>query len=136
MKIPVKHSSLVLLSILAIGQATAAPLGFLEKFAISENREDALKELIPGTREYYYYHALHAQNQGDAQELKRIIGRYTLTGCTQQLWRLASWVFVLGSRLSVLQGIVHSLTRLVCSCIPTCPFRAGLMTKRPDKFFL
>ena len=69
-------------------------------------------------------------------ELKRIIGRYTLTGCTQQLWRLASWVFVLGSRLSVLQGIVHSLTKVVCSCIPTCPFRAGLMTKRPDKSFL
>ena len=74
MKIPLKYSSLVLLPVLAISQATAAPLGFLEKFAISENREDALKELIPGTREYYYYHALHAQNQGDAQELKRIIG--------------------------------------------------------------
>ena len=74
MKIPIKHSSLVLLAILSIGQVTAAPLGFLEKFAIAENREDILKELIPGTREYYYYHALHAQNQGNAQELKRIIG--------------------------------------------------------------
>ena len=45
MKIPLKYSSLVLLPVLAISQATAAPLGFLEKFAISENREDALKEL-------------------------------------------------------------------------------------------
>ena len=52
---------------------TGRSIELLEKFAISENREDALKELIPGTREYYY-HALHAQNQGDTQELKRIIG--------------------------------------------------------------
>jgi hypothetical protein len=75
MKIPLNPASFfLLLASLAIGQAQAAPISFLEKFAISENREDALKELIPGTPEYYYYHALHAQNQGDAQELKRIIG--------------------------------------------------------------
>jgi hypothetical protein len=75
MKIPLNPASFFLFfASLAISQAQAAPIGFLEKFAISENREDALKGLIPGTREYYYYHALHAQNQGHAQELKRIIG--------------------------------------------------------------
>jgi len=73
MKIPLVYSSLVLIPVLAMGQVTAAPLGFLEKFAIAENREEVLKELIPGTREYYYYHALHAQNEKDAQELKRIM---------------------------------------------------------------
>ncbi|MEC9124169.1 MAG: hypothetical protein VX969_08485, partial [Verrucomicrobiota bacterium] len=75
MKIPLNPATyFLLLASLAICQVQAAPISFLEKFAISENREDTLKELIPGTREYYYYHALHAQNQGDAQELKRIIG--------------------------------------------------------------
>ena len=74
MKIPLNPASFfLLLASLAISQAQAAPLSFLEKFAISENREDVLKELIPGTREYYYYHALHAQNKGDAQELKRVM---------------------------------------------------------------
>ena len=75
MKITFPSATLfLLLAPLTIQQTQAVSLSFLEKFAISENREDALKELIPGTREYYYYHALHAQNQGDAQELKRIIG--------------------------------------------------------------
>ena len=75
MKITLPSATFFLLVVsLTIKQTQAVPLSFLEKFAISENREDALKELIPGTREYYYYHALHAQNQGDALELKRIIG--------------------------------------------------------------
>ena len=73
MKIPIKNSFLILFASLVVSQTSAVPLGFLEKFAISENREDILKELIPGTREYYYYHALHAQNKGDAQELKRVM---------------------------------------------------------------
>ena len=38
-------------------------IGFIEEFALAENREEVLEQLIPGTREYYYFHALHYQNE-------------------------------------------------------------------------
>jgi len=38
-------------------------VGFVEQFVLSESREEALKSLIPGTQDYYYYHALHYQNE-------------------------------------------------------------------------
>ncbi len=46
---------------------------FLEKFALSSDRDAVLKELIPGTEEYYYYHALHFQNTGKAAEMEAIL---------------------------------------------------------------
>jgi hypothetical protein len=41
-------------------------VGFLERFALAGDRLSALGELVPGSADYYYYHALHAQNSGDA----------------------------------------------------------------------
>ena len=64
-------------------------IGFIEKFALAENRQDALKELIPGTQDYYYYHALHDQNEGRFDEVEKWfqpwIKRY---GETQRVWEL------------------------------------------------
>ena len=39
-----------------VADTALAEGNFLERFALSKNREEILKELIPGTREYYYYH--------------------------------------------------------------------------------
>jgi hypothetical protein len=52
-----------------IATAAAQETSFLEKFALSADRDAVLKELIPGTDDYYYYHALHLQNQGKKEEL-------------------------------------------------------------------
>lgn len=43
--------------------ASGGEVGFLETFALAENRDDALKQLVPGTQEFYYFHALHYQQQ-------------------------------------------------------------------------
>lgn len=48
-------------------------VGFEELFALSADREAALKQLVPGTEEYYYYHALHAQNQGRHDEVETLL---------------------------------------------------------------
>ncbi len=40
----------------------AQEIGFIERFALAENRDEVLKELIPGTEDYYFFHALHYQN--------------------------------------------------------------------------
>ncbi len=44
--------------------AQAGELGFAEEFALSKDRAETLKKLIPGTEEYYYFHALHFLNVG------------------------------------------------------------------------
>src|SRR6185437_6999213 len=45
-------------------QAQAADIGYVEDFALAKDRATALKQLIPGTEDYYYYHALNALNTG------------------------------------------------------------------------
>lgn len=41
------------------------PVGFIEKFATASDRREVLNELIPGTEDYFYYHTLHYQNEGE-----------------------------------------------------------------------
>ena len=53
---------------------SANTIGFIEDFSLAPDRSVILKDLIPGTREYYYYHALHAQNQGRHGEVEKLIG--------------------------------------------------------------
>ena len=81
--------------------AAAGDLGFPEKFSLAENREEALKELIPGTKEYYYYHCLHLQHEGDFDDveamLKLWIKRYGHTSRVEEIrnrravYLLAAW---------------------------------------------
>ncbi len=52
-------------------------IGFIEDFALAEDRATALKQLIPGTEDYYYYHALHFQNEREIKELARILGEWS-----------------------------------------------------------
>jgi hypothetical protein len=44
-------------------------IGFIEKFALAPDREAALAQLVPGTEEYYFFHALHYQNSAKADKL-------------------------------------------------------------------
>jgi hypothetical protein len=66
-----------------------AEIGFMEKFALAEDRADALKLLIPGSEEYYYFHCLHYQNteQFDQVEelLKAWIKRYKYTSAVREI---------------------------------------------------
>ncbi len=54
----------VIVLCLATG-ARAGELGFAEEFALSKDRAETLKKLIPGTEDYYYFHALHYLNIGE-----------------------------------------------------------------------
>lgn len=53
------------LAVVALGSllapAAGGEIGWIEQFALATDREAALKQLIPGTEDYYYYHALHYQ---------------------------------------------------------------------------
>ena len=49
---------------------------FLERFALASDREAVLKELIPGTQEYYYFHCLHYQNTQQFQRVEDLLQKW------------------------------------------------------------
>src|SRR5713101_2461243 len=42
--------------------AAAGEVGYIEDFALARDRALSLRQLIPGTEDYYYYHCLHYLN--------------------------------------------------------------------------
>ena len=67
----------------------AQEIGFVEDFVLAADRQTALAKLVPGTDEYYYFHALHAQHQmrlDDVDQLHREwVNRLGNTARAQQI---------------------------------------------------
>src|SRR2546423_15583115 len=51
-------------------------VGFIERFALAADREKVLGELVPGSEDYYFYHALHYQNTRNAAKLADILAQW------------------------------------------------------------
>jgi len=51
-------------------------VGFIEKFALAPDREAVLGELIPGSEEYYFFHALQFQNTVQKEKLESILAQW------------------------------------------------------------
>ena len=51
-------------------------IGFIERYALAADREKALGELVPGSEEYYFFHALHYQNVRDNAKLNQILNQW------------------------------------------------------------
>src|SRR6516162_8222369 len=47
---------------LLVATAVAGEVGYIEDFALAKDRAVSLRQLIPGTEDYYYYHSLHFLN--------------------------------------------------------------------------
>jgi hypothetical protein len=55
--------STLLLSAVIMGRLVhGGEIGFLEDFSLAQDRAAVLKQLIPGSDDYYYFHCLHYQN--------------------------------------------------------------------------
>ena len=48
-------------------------IGYIEKFALAKDREKVLGELVPGSEDYYFFHALHYQNTRNEAKLAEIL---------------------------------------------------------------
>jgi hypothetical protein len=72
-----KHMMLSLLSLLSLvlPAVETDDLAFLEAFAWGD-RTAALQELVPDTREYFYYHCLDAQLSNDRPAFHRMLQRW------------------------------------------------------------
>ena len=58
-----------------MGQQTQE-IGFIEDFALAADRDKALDSLIPGTEDYYYFHALHYQTSGQREKYRATLGQW------------------------------------------------------------
>ncbi|MEZ5966798.1 MAG: hypothetical protein R3F56_23365 [Planctomycetota bacterium] len=74
------HLCRVLLTLVSVsvGSAVAAvaqgtPIGFVEDFALAEDRAKALEQLIPGTAEHSFYQCLVLQQQGRFDEVTPVL---------------------------------------------------------------
>jgi len=52
-------------------------IGFIEKFALAPDREAVLGQLLPGSEDYYFFHALHYQNTAQAAKLAEILDQWS-----------------------------------------------------------
>ena len=48
-------------------------IGFLEDFALADDRGAALEQLIPGTEDHYFYGCLHLQQTGRLDEVPELM---------------------------------------------------------------
>ena len=65
---------LLLASLVARGENE---IGFIEKFALATDREAVLGQLLPGSEESYFFHALHYQNIKDAPKLAAVLDQWS-----------------------------------------------------------
>ncbi len=68
--------SLVMFTCFPFPARSQQEIGFLEKFALAADRAAVLKELIAGTEDYYFFHALHYQQTGKAKELDALLTQW------------------------------------------------------------
>ncbi len=75
-----KFTALIILfawSFLFICRVDGSETGFVEKFTLAKDREKALSELIPGTRDYYFYNCLYAQQKKDFKKVHEFVKKWT-----------------------------------------------------------
>ncbi len=70
------RNSLILVVLFVAVSLYAGEIGFIEDFALSSDRSVPLKQLIPGTEDYYYFHCLHYQHTGEHAKVRELLGQW------------------------------------------------------------
>ena len=69
----------------------AGEIGFVEEFALAEDREAVLARLVPGTEESFYFQALHRLNTERYAEIEPILAEWVKAhGETARVWEIRS----------------------------------------------
>ncbi|HEV3256692.1 MAG TPA: hypothetical protein VG013_07435, partial [Gemmataceae bacterium] len=60
-------------AVLWVSAVAAADVAFVEDFALAKDRSESLRQLIPGTEDYYYYHSLHYLNTEQFEKVEALM---------------------------------------------------------------
>lgn len=69
----VSFSLLFLAMLIGVRPVKAEPVSWMERYALSNDREAMLAELIPGSDDYYFYHCLLLQTTGQLERSEAIL---------------------------------------------------------------
>ncbi len=62
---------------------------FVEQFALADDREKVLQQLVPGTQDYYYFHCLHYQNTQQFEKVDEMLRPWVRRfGETNLVWEI------------------------------------------------
>ncbi|MCA9105368.1 MAG: hypothetical protein KDA83_08085, partial [Planctomycetales bacterium] len=73
----------------------AQEIGYAEQFALAESREAALRQLVPGTEDYYFYNALVLQQAGRLDDVKPLLTQWEERHGQTDRWRQITYRQVL-----------------------------------------
>ncbi len=59
-----------------IAQTRAGEINFIEDFALAPDRAVPLKQLVPGTEDFYYFHCLHAQQAEQFDKVEPLVTQW------------------------------------------------------------
>ncbi len=62
--------AVLLLGVVMVPTSQGGDIGYVEQFALAKDRAAALKQLIPGTEDYYYYHCLHCMQTEQFEKIE------------------------------------------------------------------
>lgn len=69
--------SVLLLSLFCLGMGNepvgAEEIRYIEDYALAADRAEALKQLVPGTEDYYYFHCLHYQQTEQFSKVPELV---------------------------------------------------------------
>ncbi|MBF0502442.1 MAG: hypothetical protein HQM09_20055 [Candidatus Riflebacteria bacterium] len=86
--VPLLYVYMVVLLVMPM-RGRANELGFIETFSLAEDRTGPLKQLIPGTEDYFWYYCQYYQQNGDAQKysetLQQWVKRYGNTSRVNEM---------------------------------------------------
>jgi hypothetical protein len=91
----------------------AQEIGFIEDFALAPDRSVPLKQLIPGTEDYYYYHALHYLNVEQFERIDELLTAWVQRhGETQRVWEIRMRQAILTYDRNPEKSLAYLRTRL------------------------
>ncbi|MEZ6058002.1 MAG: hypothetical protein R3C01_14985 [Planctomycetaceae bacterium] len=80
-------TGMLLMSLVATGRG--GEIGYVEDFTLATDREAALKQLIPGTQDYYYWHSVHYLNTEQFAKVDELLPVWVQRhGETEQVWEI------------------------------------------------
>lgn len=88
-------TSLIALPALLAGNAEE--IGFVEDYAMSTQREQTLRKLVPGTESYFYYHCLYQQQAGSWDKSTETLEAWRRAVGESGSWRVMKNRQVLGT---------------------------------------
>jgi hypothetical protein len=60
----------------ASASALAEEIGFVETYVLAKDKDEAIKQLIPGTDDYYYYQCLRHQSAGQYEQVDAVVQKW------------------------------------------------------------